>query len=186
MSHHTDVCYLVAKVLDSDNSGSLSSLLEAVEWAQQEGAKVYNLSMDGARYSNAANQLFDRISSGGAIVVASAGNGGSDGGYTYPGSYPSVVAVAAVGEDRTVAWFSQRNNRVDIAAPGRNVLSTVLTRGADNVIATMTSEGNTVGGIFAQRSRVPSGKVTGRLIECRNGNKDPCPGVSGQICMMDR
>lgn len=55
------------------------------------------------------------------LVVASAGNDGSDTAY-YPGCYDTVLCVGAANEslnDRAV--FSNRNDSIDILAPGENV-----------------------------------------------------------------
>jgi len=182
MVHRSDVCYLIGKVLDGDNNGSLSSLMEAVDWALDNGAKVFNLSIDGASYTSSANSLFDEIyNNRGGLVVASAGNSGTSS-YTYPASYVSVIAVAAVGETLDIAHFSQRNNRVDISAPGRNILSTVLTRGGDNVVALLSSGGSdAIGGTFAGNSNAPSA-VFGVLVDCFG----KCTGNGRHICMMDR
>lgn len=45
--------------------------------------------------------------------------------YWYPASYRSVVSVAAIDSRRRVADFSQKNDRVDLAAPGVSVYSTL-------------------------------------------------------------
>lgn len=45
--------------------------------------------------------------------------------YSWPASYESVMSVAAVDVNMQVASFSQRNDGVDIAAPGVEVASTV-------------------------------------------------------------
>ena len=58
------------------------------------------------------------------LVIAAAGNSG-DASYNYPASYPSIMSVAATDSTNTVAYFSQYNDQVDIAAPGVDVLSTI-------------------------------------------------------------
>ena len=60
----------------------------------------------------------------GVLLVAAAGNDGSTN-YLYPASYPSVISVAAVNSNKGLASFSQRNDQVDLAAPGVSVRSTV-------------------------------------------------------------
>jgi serine protease len=58
------------------------------------------------------------------VAIAAAGNDGSTN-YLYPASYDEVVSVAAVDENSEHAYFSQANDKVDIAAPGVRVLSAV-------------------------------------------------------------
>jgi len=53
-----------------------------------------------------------------------AGNDGSTD-YSFPGSYLEVVSVGAVDSAKSKASFSQTNDRVDLVAPGVDVLSTV-------------------------------------------------------------
>ena len=58
------------------------------------------------------------------LIIAAAGNGG-DTSYFYPASFSTVMSVAAVDSNKEHANFSQRNNQVDISAPGVNILSTM-------------------------------------------------------------
>ena len=52
--------------------------------------------------------------------------------YSYPASYPAVMSVAAVDFSNNQASFSQRNDQVEIAAPGVNVRSTVTTNNGNS------------------------------------------------------
>ena len=45
----------------------------------------------------------------------------------YPAAYPEVLAVGASDTDDSVAFFSTRNASVDLAAPGRRIVSTTPT-----------------------------------------------------------
>jgi serine protease len=56
--------------------------------------------------------------------VAAAGNDGNNR-KSYPASYDSVISVAAIDSNKAVAAFSQKNNAVELAAPGVAVLSTL-------------------------------------------------------------
>jgi subtilisin family serine protease len=78
-----------------------------------------------------------RLNQVGIVVVASAGNSFQQNptpGLAYPAASPYVIPVASVDADGALSGFSQRDPRV-IAAPGRNVLSTVPDHfwGADGV-----------------------------------------------------
>jgi len=66
---------------------------------------------------------FERLFQQGVLTVAAAGNSGG-GSFSYPASYEGVLSIAAVDNTTAVADFSQKNSRVDLAAPGVNVTST--------------------------------------------------------------
>ena len=57
--------------------------------------------------------------------MASAGNGG-DGldTVTYPAKYPEVISVGAVDNTLQVANYSSRGSRIDVVAPGTDIIST--------------------------------------------------------------
>ena len=60
------------------------------------------------------------------LIIAAAGNSGpSNNVKSYPGSYTSVVSVAAIDSGDNLASFSQVNDQVEIAAPGVGVKSTI-------------------------------------------------------------
>ena len=185
MTSHPDqnVCYIIPKVLDSEGSGYVSDILAAVEWAVVEkGAKVVNLSISGWHFIKSASDLYNLVTkSYGALVVAAAGNEGTKS-YSYPASYDPVISCAAIGEGLSLASFSNRNNKIDFAAPGRNVLSTVLTdmNPLKSTIATVTTSGGTIAGVFVRRKRIP---LSGVLAECDGID---CQNVDGRICVMKR
>lgn len=60
---------------------------------------------------------------GDVLFVAAAGNDGTSD-VSYPAGYTAVVSVAATAWDNSVAWFSQYNYDVEMAAPGVHTLST--------------------------------------------------------------
>lgn len=58
----------------------------------------------------------------GCIVVAAVGNSGTSKVY-YPANYDNVIGVGSVGKNNTLSWFSQRNDTVDVVAPGEAIES---------------------------------------------------------------
>lgn len=119
-----DCTILDAKVLNDSGSGSTSRIANGINWAVSNGAKVINMSL-GQRVSSrtletAVNNAWDA----GAVVVAAAGNAGTQA-KIYPGAYPNVIAVAATDNTDAKASFSTYGAKwVDVAAPGVNVYST--------------------------------------------------------------
>ena len=113
---------LIAKVCALD--GGCYNVNDAVQWCADEGADVINLSLGCAFCGNEEESLiYQSIYDDGVLVVAAAGNEPNEIGY--PASYDSVMSVAAVDRNEEIAFFSSRNEYVEIAAPGVDVESTV-------------------------------------------------------------
>ena len=124
------------KVLGT-NGGSSLSVVQGLNYAVNMGAKIANMSLGGA--GGSPGDFFDIALSNagqrGVIVVAGAGNGGSDGVGDnndvtpfYPSSYPAdnLIAVAATDRNDRITGFSNYGlTSVDLAAPGASILSTI-------------------------------------------------------------
>ncbi|MFJ8436918.1 type VII secretion-associated serine protease mycosin [Kitasatospora sp. NPDC094019] len=116
---------------DAEGNGDVHSLVEAVNSAVAQGAKVINISQD---VRGAADTRFvgyeelkaavDNAENRGVVVVASSGNDGKKGD-TYPAAFPTVLAVGASDRNNERTYFSQYGDFVDVAAPGVDMLSTV-------------------------------------------------------------
>lgn len=120
----------IVKVFGDDCSWSYSSdLIDALNKCKAAGSKIVSMSLGGSFSSRTEANAFDQAWNDGVLSVAAAGNGGNNR-KSYPASYSSVVSVAAIDANKTVASFSQYNSEVDIAAPGVSVLSTVPWVGA--------------------------------------------------------
>lgn len=84
------------------------------------------MSLGGSRPSLIEDRVFSKLYDQGVLMVAAAGNGHQTGEiHSYPASYDSVISVAAIDNSDNVAEFSQRNSKVELAAPGVEVISTV-------------------------------------------------------------
>ena len=107
----------------------IASEIEAIEFAEEHGAKVINASFAGSSYSQFEKDAIDDFS---GVFVAAAGNGGEDGigddnnfSPLYPCNYTSsnIICVASYNENNTLSNFSNYGtSSADIAAPGENVL----------------------------------------------------------------
>ena len=80
-------------------------------------AAVINMSLGGPSPSQIDQDLFNRISDLGIVVVAAAGNEGSTR-PSYPAAYDSVFSVSAVDAQGRVTGYSNRGSSIDVAAPG--------------------------------------------------------------------
>ena len=124
----------------SDGTGIIysSCLTAGIYRAVDDGADIINISAGGYSYSIAEQRAVEYAVSKGCIIVAAAGNDGADsslaGKYYYPASYDGVISVASVENDGTISKFSQYNDKIDIAAPGRDI--TVCLTGGENMFGT--------------------------------------------------
>ncbi len=116
----------IVKVFADDQLWVYSSdLIAAVESCAAKGANIISMSLGGARSSTIERDAFANVFAGGALTIAAAGNDGTTS-CSYPACYPSVVSVAAVANNKTLASFSQRNKQIELAAPGVKIWSTIL------------------------------------------------------------
>ncbi|MET8076002.1 type VII secretion-associated serine protease mycosin [Streptomyces sp. NPDC005303] len=104
-----------------------NALAEGIRWAADHGADVINLSLgdDSASAHPEAGEddAVQYALEKGAVVVASAGNGGEKGDHiSYPAAYPGVIAATAVDKFGTRASFSTRRWYATVAAPGDDVV----------------------------------------------------------------
>ena len=115
-----------------------SRIVEGIDWSVNQGADVVNLSLGGPGDSSVLRTAVNRAYGRGAVVVAAAGNEGTNV-PRYPAAYPKVIGVSATSADGTLARFSSRGSWVDLAAPGTNILSTSRSGGYDKWSGTSMS-----------------------------------------------
>lgn len=117
---------MAVKVLSKTGSGFLSDVVEGIDWSVANGAKVINMSLGSTSQSQSLKDSCDAAFNAGVVVVAAAGNSGetnSPSAYLYPASFDSVISVAATDINNVRASFSTYNDKVELAAPGKNILS---------------------------------------------------------------
>jgi thermitase len=127
---------VVCKALDEFGSGSIADVANCIDWAASQGAKVISMSLVGGDATTVQQAVANAWDGGnGAVIVAAAGNDGTDTVY-YPAGYPEVVSVAATDDTDARADFSNANADVEIAAPGVDILSTSLGGGYETMSGT--------------------------------------------------
>jgi len=114
---------MALKVSNDGGFMSDSSIIEAINYAVNNGAGVINLSLTGPEYSQALEQATDYAYSRGVVVVASAGNDGSEV-KNYPAANKNVISVGATTDGDTLAGFSTLSETVDVVAPGTDIYTT--------------------------------------------------------------
>ena len=114
---------LAGKVLGDSGSGSDHGIAAGIRWAIDMKADVISMSLGSSSPAPRIREAIIEAVGRNIIVIAAAGNEGPGEGTTgYPGSYPECVSVGAIGANGKLTNFSSRG-KVDVAAPGANVLS---------------------------------------------------------------
>lgn len=108
---------------DSDNRLLASAAVSGIFYAVDRGADVLSMSWGGINENQAITEAIDFASAAGAIPVVAAGNGNIDVRFAHPASHDRVISVAALDPYGDKAFFSNFGDRIDVAAPGMDILS---------------------------------------------------------------
>jgi subtilisin family serine protease len=119
------------RVLDAEGSGWNSDIVQGINWAYQNGAKILNLSLGGTTYTQSMQDAVNAAHAAGSLVVAAMGNCRVYDATTcpvanptnYPAAYDNVMGVAATGPTDAFASYSQYGSHCDISAPGGDMSS---------------------------------------------------------------
>ncbi|MFW6415645.1 MAG: S8 family serine peptidase, partial [Thermodesulfobacteriota bacterium] len=94
-------------------------------YASENGADVINLSWGNTKKSSYVEDAIDKAIANGAVVVAAAGNEGSDDEF-YPAALDkeALISVGSTDKEDEKSGFSNYGDWVDVGAPGSLVLTT--------------------------------------------------------------
>ncbi len=122
------------KYYSDANPGSvnLKNTVRAINYAVQNGARVINYSGGGPEFSEEEYLAIKKAEAAGVLFVAAAGNERQDTdlveNYYYPSAYrlTNIISVAATDINNNLLKSSNwGKNKVDVAAPGENIYSTL-------------------------------------------------------------
>ncbi len=115
--------------LDLDGSVKYSQMVNAINWAWQNGADVINMSLtcdpDDKMTDAIKNALTKGRNGKGCVVVAASGNQGQSS-VGYPANIEGVIAVGSIDRNGVHASDANYGKNLDFVAPGVNVLTTIL------------------------------------------------------------
>ncbi|MBI3229035.1 MAG: S8 family serine peptidase [Burkholderiales bacterium] len=177
----------IVKVFGADGWAYSSSLSAAANKCKAAGANIVTMSLGGPNYSASENTTFSNLAKAGILIVAAAGNDGADPdpakqtAVSYPAGYSSVISIGALDENKQWASFSQYNSKVELSAPGVNVLSTVPMGKGSESSATVGGVAVPVGGM----SGSPNKTATGALFDFGIGDKTNTA-AAGKVCLIQR
>jgi subtilisin family serine protease len=146
------------KVIDDSGVVYVSDVIEGLQWADNHGIRLINMSLGFIEASKPLEQATRTLYNRGAIIVASAGNkscppgqnegGGSEGesecnasqltDVKYPARYCWVIAVTAIDSNGQVPDYCLLGPEVDVKAPGGSMLT-------EQILSTDLNGGYTLG-----------------------------------------
>ncbi|MFA4888000.1 MAG: S8 family serine peptidase [Candidatus Omnitrophota bacterium] len=98
--------------------GGISSFLNSIYYAVNNGARVINCSWTLYGQNNCLTDAFHYAHDKGVVCVAAAGNDYSNVRENAPANIDTVIAVAATNQDDKKCDFSNFGEKIDFAAPG--------------------------------------------------------------------
>lgn len=124
------------KILDTNGTGNVMVLSQAIDYAVENGADIINLSLVGDTYNDNLKESIVNAYNKGVVIVAASGNEENMGlSLDIDPRYPvceldkvnRVLGVAAVDRNKVLADFSNHGEAcIDISAPGTDFYSTVF------------------------------------------------------------
>jgi len=121
----TSNCKIMPIKIGDASGFPLSAVISGIKFAIQNKADIINMSY-GSQYSydSEKNAIWDAVDNN-ILLVASSGNNGRAA-TLYPAGYPPVISVGATDSTDNRAAFSNYGLKLDLVAPGVEILSTTI------------------------------------------------------------
>jgi subtilisin family serine protease len=114
---------MALKFLSAGGSGFNDDAINSLLYALNNGARVASNSWGGFGYDAALDDAITYVHDRGLVVVAAAGNSNTDALNFFPAGSDDVITVAASDYNDARAYFSNWGAKIDVAAPGVDILS---------------------------------------------------------------
>jgi subtilisin family serine protease len=171
----------IVKVFGAAGWAYSSTLATAANKCGAAGANVISMSLGGTRSNRTEQRAFDSLYAKGVLNIAASGNAGTTA-LSYPAGYSSVMSVGALDEAKAWASFSQYNTKVEISAPGVNVLSTVPMGAGSASTLTVGATTYAPGGMDGS----PKLAASGPLADFGLGGAAAPGTMTGKVCLIQR
>ena len=139
------------RVLGTQDTGSSSDIAQAILYAAglsnssgqtpAAAADIINMSFGGEARSETVKSALDQAFQTGLILIAAAGNGGSQVPF-YPAAFDNVVGVGAISSDKNHASFSNFGVNVQLVAPGGTGSGSASLDGFEDAILSTVNANN--------------------------------------------
>ncbi len=145
---------LPVKISKTGQNLDSAVMAKGVTWATSHGAKVINISAatgPGFELQDSVNAAIDSN----IVVVAAVGNTSSDAIINYPSAFDGVLAVGATGRNGKYSSASVKDDKVQICAPGVDIISAQPTNRYGSATGTSDSTAIVSGAAALVRSKYP-------------------------------
>lgn len=142
---------MVVKAVNNFGHTRASHIARGIVYAVDNGARVINLSVGGARFTEVERAALDYAAKRGVLVVAAAGNEAEEVVDYSPASHPAVLAVGSTNYADERTEFSNYGAAIDLVAPSVDILSLRARR--TDLALNIAGEGYVVGQNFVGRDR---------------------------------
>ncbi len=178
---------------DGAESMTTADILQGMEYAMENGARVINCSYGGPSFVDSEKDMLSLLGDQGILAVCAAGNDGSDideNTNNYPAEYDLANILAVASNDKDGGLYTGSNygvTSVDVMAPGVDIKSTVpfvafIETNVGGVKNIFSAEGLT----FARLTE--DAGIKGSLYDCGLGKapEDFPDGVTGNFALIER
>ena len=145
------------RVLDCQGSGSLSGILDGLNWLISNAKKpaVANMSLGGSKSQALDDGVKKAIASGIPFAVAG-GNDTKDACNYSPANLPEAITVAAMDRNDARASFSNFGSCIDLFAPGKDITSAKMGGGTTPMSGTSMASPHVAGVVALFLERKPN------------------------------
>ncbi len=113
------------RAFDFSGNGQSDNIASAIVYAALNKIKIINLSFGENFYSPILHDAIIFAKTMGCVVVASSGNNGWDRPH-FPSDYEEVISVGSSNANNRRDQLSNYGNRLDLLAPGTNIITTSI------------------------------------------------------------
>lgn len=114
------------KIMESSIDTDTKVLIKAIDYAQKMNVKIINCSWQGFKHDK---ELKAMMKNSDILFICAAGNSSCNVTYlpSYPACFdlPNIISVASINNNGELSAFSNYGNKIHVAAPGENVVSTI-------------------------------------------------------------
>jgi len=118
-----NVKIMALKCFYASGTGSLDDAIDALDYALDNGADIINMSWRGTSYVQSLQDKINELHSNGIVQIVASGNDYRNTENYYPASMNNVLTVGATSSTDARAAFSNYGYKVEISAPGDDILS---------------------------------------------------------------
>ena len=163
------------------NWGYTCDAIDAIEYAIKMGVKIMNCSFGGTDDNFA---LKDTMANSGILFVCAGGNRGADVSVSpvYPACFdiPNVLSVASIDSKGVLSPYSSFGNKIQVAAPGVNILSTTPGNTYDYFTGTSAAVPFVTGVAALLKSYLPDLTIT-QISQRIKDNVVPCTNLADKV-----